>query len=65
MMHEEYKNTLVKKEQIWYKMKRLQNRSHQLGTYEANELSLSCFDIKPYILDNGIKTLSCGHKDIS
>ena len=51
-MHEEYKNTLVKKEQIWYEMKRLQNRSHQLGTYEANELSLSCFDIKPYILDN-------------
>ena len=38
-------------------MKGKQSQSHQLGT--------SVFDNKQFMLANGIKTLSYGHKDIS
>ena len=37
-------------------MKRIQNKKHKLGTYEINKISLSCFDDKRYVLDNGIYT---------
>ena len=39
-------------------------KNHNLGTYETNKISLSCFDDKQYILKNGINTLAYGHKDI-
>ena len=69
MTHEEYKNTLFKKKQISYEMKRMQSRSHQLGTYGVKKISRSCFDGKwyvlEYLLDNEIKTLLCRSKDIT
>ena len=40
-------------------MKGIQSKSHQLGPFE------SCFDDKRYILSDGIKTLSCGHRVIN
>ena len=45
-------------------MKGIQSKSHKIGTYELNKTSLSGFDDKRYILDNGINTLAYGHKDI-
>ena len=44
-------------------MKRIQAKKHKLGTYNICKVSLSCFDDKRYILDDGIKTLTYGHKD--
>ena len=43
-------------------MRRIRSKNHNLGTYETNKRSLSCFDDKPYILENGINTLAHGHK---
>ena len=31
-------------------MKRIQNVLHEIGTYDINKISLSCFDDKRYIL---------------
>ena len=45
-------------------MRRIGSKHHNLGTYEANKRSLSCFDDKRYILKNGINTLTYGYKDI-
>ena len=45
-------------------MKRILSEKHSIGTYDINKISLSCFDDKKYILDNGINTLAYGHKDI-
>ena len=45
-------------------MRRIGSKHHNLGTYEANKRSLSCFDDKRYILKNGINTLAYGYKDI-
>ena len=43
-------------------MKRIQSKKHKLGTYEINKISLSYFDDKRYVLDDGIHTLSYFHK---
>ena len=34
-----------------------------MGTYEFDKISLSCFDDKRYVLDDGIHTLAYFHKD--
>ena len=39
-------------------------KNHNLGSYETNKRSLSCFDDKGYILKNGINTLTYGYKAI-
>ena len=35
-------------------MKRIQSKKHKLGSYEIDKISLSCFDDKRYVLDDGI-----------
>ena len=45
-------------------MRGIKSKNHNIGTYEINKISLSCFDDKRYILKNGINTLAYGHKDI-
>ena len=45
-------------------MRGIKFKNHNLGTYETNEISLSCFDDTRYILKNGINTLAYGHKDL-
>ena len=42
----------------------IKSKNHNLGTYETNKISLSCFDDKRYILKDGINTLAYCHKDI-
>ena len=44
-------------------MKRIQAKKHKIGTYEIDKISLSCFDDKRYVLDDGIHRLAYFHKD--
>ena len=44
-------------------MKRIQSWKHKLGANEIDKISLSCFDDKRYVLDDGIHTLSYFHKN--
>ena len=44
-------------------MKTIQAKKHKIGTYEINKISLSCFDDKRQVLDDGIHTLAYFHKD--
>ena len=44
-------------------MKRIQDKKHKIGTYEIDKISLSCFDDKRFVLDDGVNTLACFHKD--
>ena len=62
--HEDYKNMLINNEQIHHKMKTIRSLRHQLGSYEINKLSLSCFDDKHYIHDNEISSYAYGHYKI-
>jgi len=54
--HADYKNTLFNGAQMYHKMKTIRSNCHQLGSYEINKVSLSCFDDKRYLHDDGIKT---------
>ena len=45
-------------------MKRIQSKLHRIGTYDVCEISLSCFDDKRYVLNDGVNTLAHFHKDI-
>ena len=45
-------------------MRRIQSKKHKIGTYEIDKISLSCFDDKRFVLNDGIHTLAYFHKDI-
>ena len=62
--HENYKDTLFNNKQIHHKMKTIRSQNHQLGSYEINKVSLSCFDDKRYVLDNGQESYAYGHYKI-
>ena len=54
----EFKDTLFNKKIIRHKMRRIQGKKHKMGTYEINKISLSCFDDKRFVLNDGIHTLA-------
>ena len=59
----EFKDVLFNKKVIRHKMKRIQAKKDKIGTYEIDEISLSCFDDKRYMLDDGVNTLAYFHKN--
>ena len=63
--HENYKNVLFNNKQMHHTMKTIRSNLHQLGSYELNKVSLSCFDDKRYILENGIKSYAYRHYAIN
>ena len=60
--HKEYIDVLFNKKIIRDKMKRIQSKLHK--TYGVCKIYLSCFDVKRYIFDDGISSLTYFHKDI-
>ena len=60
----EFKDTLFNKKVLRHKMRRIQGKKHKMGTYEINKTSLSVFDDKRFVLDDGIHTLAYFHKDL-
>ena len=58
-----FKDVLLNEKNIRQKMKRIQSKKHKLGTCEIDKISLSCFNDKRYVLDDGIRTLAYFHKD--
>ena len=60
---QEFHDTLFQKMILRHTMRGITSKNHNLGTYETNEISLSRFDDKRYILKNGINALAYGHKD--
>ena len=59
--HADYKEVLFNNKQIHHTMKTIRSSNHQLGSYELNKVSLSCFDDKRYIADNGVNSFAYGH----
>ena len=62
--HENYKNVLFNNEQMHHTMKTIRSNKHQLESYKLNKVSLSCFDDKRYIHNNGITSYAYGHYKI-
>ena len=53
LSHSEYKDVLLKQKCLRHSMNRIQRKDHKIGTYEIHKISLSCFDDKIYIRNNG------------
>ena len=64
IMHEDYKETLFNNKQMYHKMKTIRSQNHELSSYEINKVSLSCFDDKRYIHEDGITSYAYGLKNI-
>ena len=64
LRHKEYLDVLFNKKVVRHNMKRIQSKLLEIDTYEVFKISLSCFDNKRYVLDDGINTLAYFHKDI-
>ena len=59
-----YLDVLFNKKMTRHEMKRIQSKLHGIGTYNVSKISLSYFDDKRYILDDGINSLAYSHQDI-
>ena len=60
---DKFKDVLFIEKIVRHKMKTIQCKEHKLGTYEIDKISLSCFDDKRFVLDDGIYILAYFHKD--
>ena len=65
LKHKEYVDVLFNKKVVRHKMKRILSEKHNIGSYVINKVSLSCYDDKRYILDDGINSLAYGHEKIN
>ena len=59
----EFKGTLFNKKVVRQKIEEFKAKKHKIGTYEVNEISLSSFDDKRFVLDDGIHRLAYFQKD--
>ena len=59
-----YKDCLLNGKQMLHSMHTIRSDHHQIGSYQLNKISLSCFDDKRYIHEDGIHSYACGHYKI-
>ena len=58
MSHNEYKHALLNKKCLRHLINRIQSKDHRIETYEINKISLSSFDDKIVIHNNGYDGLA-------
>ena len=59
--HEQYKTTLFGTQQMWHGMNILRSEGHEIYRMNINKISLSPFDSKRWIADDGINTNAYGY----
>ena len=58
IIHKDFVDVLFNKKVIRHSMERVQSKLHRIGNYDTFKISLSCFDDKRYVLDDGLNTLA-------
>ena len=61
IMHEQYKETLFGKKQLWHGMDMLRREGHEIYGMHVNKISLSPFDSKRWLVEDGIHTHAYGY----
>ena len=56
--HVEFKDLLLNQKCLRHLINRIQSKNHKIEIYEINKISLSCFDEKIYIQNNGYDGLA-------
>ena len=59
--HEHYKEALLERKQFMHKMKILRSEGHEMYGMCMNKISISPFDTKRWIAEDGIHTAAYGH----
>ena len=59
--HNEHKDVLLNKKCLIHSMNRIHSKDQRIGTYEINKISLSYFDDKIFIQNNGCDVLALGY----
>ena len=62
--HKDYLSVLQNNTIKKHKMKTIRSNYHEVSSYEIHKISLSCYDDKRYILDDGITSYAYGHVKI-
>ena len=65
LKYDMYKDSLLRKQLFRNHMLRIQSKKHEIYTLNVDKVSLSPFDDKRWVLDDGINTLAFGHYSIS
>ena len=60
--HNEYKDVFLNKKCFRHSINRIHSKDFEIETYEINKISLSCFDGKIYIQNNGYDGLVLGYQ---
>ena len=58
---DDYRDTLFSSTEKTHSMKSIKSHNHIIKSCEITNCSLSCFDNKRYILEDGITTLAYGY----
>ena len=64
IIHVNYKDCLLNGKQMLHSMRTIRSDHHQIGSYQLNKISLSCFDDKRFILEDLIHSYAYGHYQI-
>ena len=59
--HSDYFDCLQNNNMMKHKMKGIRSEYHQVSSYQFNKISLSCYDDKRYIHNDGITSYAYGH----
>ena len=62
LKYEDYKNVLFNRSYMRHGMNRIPTKYHDIGTYRINKISLSCYDDKTHILEDGYSRLPNFHE---
>ena len=59
--HDQYKDSVFGEKQLWHGMNILRNDGHEIYGMHVNKISLSPFDSKRWIAEDGIHTHAYGY----
>ena len=62
MSFDDYLDILFNSTQKMHSMKTIRSLNHKINSFEIMKRSLSCYDSKRYILEDGKASLAYGHK---
>jgi hypothetical protein len=64
LTHDNFKNVIKKKDRMRHKMNTIRSTKHIIGTYEIQKVTLSCFDDKRYLRNDGVTSYAYGNRRI-
>ena len=61
LCHEHYREVLEELSTVYVKQNTIRSMKHRIGNYTQKKVSLTAFDTKGYLLDDGVKSVPYGH----